>query len=271
MLICLITRIAWWSIKRCCYFIKKVSATTYERPAPTGNMFTNTMVKSIVSAAFYDAHDFTPRDWQISSASYLLECCRNPSRYKPQPILLVHTTSGGKSAVRDVVGYSTSGVVITIVPLLSLAADQVNKLKLLESNNPTVSAYNIDAICDGEAKRHLQVALSALPKDTNKTVFLERENLVLQTICLKEWLQFCWFSSWSGAIIIVFVLFLCCSSMSSGSGCRSSWPQFNIAILLFLLFCAVTLCFLSWLVLFLSFQDSIEFFFLYILWFLQSW
>ena len=135
-------------------------------------MSTDTMVKTKVSSAFRDTHGFIPRDWQKSAASYLLECCTRPSNHKPQPVLLVRTTSGGKSAVRDVVGYCTSGVVITIVPLLSLAADQVNKLKHLEAKDSTVSAYNIDAIRNGDAKRRLQGALSSLPSNTNKTVFL---------------------------------------------------------------------------------------------------
>jgi superfamily II DNA helicase RecQ len=127
-----------------------------------------------VTAAFEDAHGFAPRDWQRSTESYLLECCSRRSSSKPQPVLLVGTTrSDGESAVRDVVGYSTSGVVITVVPLLSLAADQVNKLKPLEAKHSTVSAYNIDSIRNGDAKRQLQVALCALPsKNTSKTIFL---------------------------------------------------------------------------------------------------
>jgi superfamily II DNA helicase RecQ len=62
------------------------------------------------------------------------------------------------------VGYSTSGVVITVVPLLSLAA--------LEAMDPTVLAYNIDSIRNGDVKCRLQVALCLLPKNTTKTVFL---------------------------------------------------------------------------------------------------
>ena len=85
---------------------------------------------------------------------------------------MLRTTSGGKSAVRDVVGYSMSGVILMIVPLLSLAADQVNKLKNLKDKDTTVLAYNIDAIRNRDAKRRLQQALSSLPKNTTKTVFL---------------------------------------------------------------------------------------------------
>jgi hypothetical protein len=58
--------------------------------------------------------------------------------------MLVRTTSGGKLAVHNDVGYCVGGVILTIVSLLSLAAHQVKKMEVLESRDPMVSAYNLD-------------------------------------------------------------------------------------------------------------------------------
>jgi superfamily II DNA helicase RecQ len=44
------------------------------------------------------------------------------------PLLLIRPTGGGKLAVRDTVGIILAGLVLTISPLLSLAADQADKV-----------------------------------------------------------------------------------------------------------------------------------------------
>ena len=42
---------------------------------------------------------------------------------------------GGNSAVWEIVGMLLGGVIVTIVPLLSPAVDQTNKMKVLIQNN----------------------------------------------------------------------------------------------------------------------------------------
>jgi hypothetical protein len=133
---------------------------------------TDALLTSVVATAFETVHGFAPREWQAQEASYILKCCCRPPTNKPQPILLVRTTSGGKSAVRDAVGVCTSGIVLTIVPLLSLAADQVQKLTKLQEKDPTFSCFNLDKVRNFRARRRLQEQLLALPPHTNKCVFL---------------------------------------------------------------------------------------------------
>jgi superfamily II DNA helicase RecQ len=44
----------------------------------------------------------------------------------PLALLVILPTDGGKSLVRDVVGIILGGVTLTIIPLLSLGADQTS-------------------------------------------------------------------------------------------------------------------------------------------------
>ena len=60
-------------------------------------------------------------------------------RFHPSPVLLVRPTGGGKSATRDVSGLLAGGVVLNIVPLLSLGADQEKKIQFYPSE------FGIDA------------------------------------------------------------------------------------------------------------------------------
>ena len=99
-----------------------------ERHGCCRSMSSELKASAMVAAAFEATHGFVPRPWQLKDAALLLKRCCRRSSSKPQPIMLVRTTSGGKSAVRDVVGYCVGGVILTIVPLLSLAADQVKKM-----------------------------------------------------------------------------------------------------------------------------------------------
>jgi superfamily II DNA helicase RecQ len=64
------------------------------------------------------------------------------------PVLLVCPTGGGKLSVRDVYSVIKGGVSLTISPLLSLGADQEEKLNLKASNSAgPVLAIHLDAIC----------------------------------------------------------------------------------------------------------------------------
>jgi superfamily II DNA helicase RecQ len=70
----------------------------------------------------------TPYPWQKEVTSHL--CLMNipDSGVRSGPVLLVRPTGGGKSSVRDVHVIMNFGVSLTITPLLSLGADQEEKL-----------------------------------------------------------------------------------------------------------------------------------------------
>jgi hypothetical protein len=80
----------------------------------------------VVMGAFVDGHGYMPYPWQISTTAHILST--------PDPVLLVRATGGGKSAVHNTLGLIREGVSLTIVPLLSLGADQVQKLQLMKQN-----------------------------------------------------------------------------------------------------------------------------------------
>ena len=102
---------------------------------------------------------------KMSSPSYPEEPCG--------AVLGVRNTGGGKSAVRDALGHLVCGVTLTICPLLSLAADQLSKLKLAAQNEGVVIiAKHLDKIRGNAARRQLSHALMTLSADTTASVFL---------------------------------------------------------------------------------------------------
>jgi hypothetical protein len=65
----------------------------------------------------------------------------------PIAILVVCPTGGGKSLLRDVCGITLGGVTLTIVPLLSLGADQTQKVNSRASLDClTVVAFHLDEL-----------------------------------------------------------------------------------------------------------------------------
>jgi hypothetical protein len=65
----------------------------------------------------------------------------------PGTVLLVRPTSGGKSSVRDIYSVMCAGASLTITPLLSLGADQTQKIRQNKSiNGGPVHAYLLDKL-----------------------------------------------------------------------------------------------------------------------------
>jgi hypothetical protein len=60
-------------------------------------------------------------------------------------VLVVRPTGGGKSLLRDIVGIILGGVALTVLPLLSLGADQTSKVHL-KSNFSTLYCYTVRAL-----------------------------------------------------------------------------------------------------------------------------
>ena len=66
-----------------------------------------------------------PHPWQVEATAHVLSMISpNMPDSEPGLVMLVQATGGGKSAVRDAIGLAAGGVILTIVPLLSLGADQ---------------------------------------------------------------------------------------------------------------------------------------------------
>jgi superfamily II DNA helicase RecQ len=96
------------------------------------------------------------------------------------PILLVRSTGGGKSAVRDVSGLLLGRIVLTIVPLLSLSADQTSKMAAFiqeiglapDPDGRVVQCINLDVLRDSRLNADVCQRLEAMKWDTADTTFL---------------------------------------------------------------------------------------------------
>ena len=101
--------------------------------------------------------------------------CRHlgdPSR--PKTLLLIDRTGGGKTHVTRVVGCVERGVVLIIVPLLALSADQLAKFKEGSQAYGTVEAHHMDELVkESRAKVFaLMRRINLLERDTTSTIFV---------------------------------------------------------------------------------------------------
>jgi superfamily II DNA helicase RecQ len=95
-------------------------------PADTSNRLTAaTGTTTMAAEAMQSVFAMAPHDWQEVAISHILALAKDNSCAL---LLLVRPTGGGKLAVRDTVGVILAGIVLTISPLLSLAADQTDKV-----------------------------------------------------------------------------------------------------------------------------------------------
>ena len=131
-----------------------------------------TTLHDIVSYSFNEGHGFAPHQWQTQVISHVLEGSSTQSSDRPRPFLICRCTGGGKSACRNTLGFIQGGVTLTIVPLLSLGADQTAKLQSLsDSNQLPVQIYHLDEYRASDANRSLCRLLHGLTDDT-VTIFL---------------------------------------------------------------------------------------------------
>ncbi len=102
--------------------------------------------RAFIKEEFEESFHRPPYEWQVDAVSHWLRMAMWPSRFQPMPVLMVRPTGGGKSATRDVTALLLgSCVVLTIVPLLSLGADQTLKIKRYENlYNLPVTPIHID-------------------------------------------------------------------------------------------------------------------------------
>ena len=121
-------------------------------PSPPNTPYALPLLEQAILLSFTDWHGKTARPWQVNACGEVMKRhTMQPTSFPIlRPVLLVRSTGGGKSAVRDVSGFLCGGISITIVPLLSLAADQTTKLTDLASSqslNHRLQVFNLDVIC----------------------------------------------------------------------------------------------------------------------------
>ena len=128
-----------------------------------------------IKQAFIDWHGKTARPWQVTACAELLRRhVEHPPDRMLRPLLLIRSTGGGKSAVRDITGILCGGIMLKIVPLLSLAADQTSKLLQLSIDQTLFhrfKVFNLDVIRSASLNNELRNHLEQLKSDADcKTI-----------------------------------------------------------------------------------------------------
>jgi superfamily II DNA helicase RecQ len=131
------------------------------------------ILKGIIESAFLLLHLFLPKEWQLFVTHSIL-MSSILSRAGPIPMLLCRPTGGGKSSVRDIVGFLIGGgVALCLVPLLALAGDQTTKLLAIANRQCNIKIYNLDEVKNSRRKKILQIQLlEDLDPISGETVFL---------------------------------------------------------------------------------------------------
>ena len=101
-------------------------------------------LQDISRHAMNEIWDWTPRDFQNEVIPRLLMMKCPP--YRPQALLMVQGTGGGKSAVAQTVGCVNCGVTVVIEPTLALSADQRSKVTRARNTYGPVLAYQLDSV-----------------------------------------------------------------------------------------------------------------------------
>ena len=161
---------------------------------PLSNVGDHRKLSESIMMCFSDWHGKTARQWQIEACEEVLwRHLHRPSSALLRPLLLVRSTGGGKSAVRDVSGFLCGGITLTIVPLLSLSADQTAKLSQLASDQQLTGRlhiFNLDVLRSKSLNDTLRSNLENLSykSATRVSLFsspqkLTNDPLWQQTIC----------------------------------------------------------------------------------------
>jgi superfamily II DNA helicase RecQ len=89
-------------------------------------------------------------------------------------VLLVDRTGGGKSHVMRCAGVITRGIVLIVVPLLSLAADIIQKFDNDDDSHGIIDAihFNEDIGSDNDRRAQLIADMCAIKRSTRRTLFL---------------------------------------------------------------------------------------------------
>jgi superfamily II DNA helicase RecQ len=115
-----------------------------------------------------------PRPTQKEPIARLLDMVSAESDSYPSTFVLVAPTSRGKSLIRDIVGRILRGVYWTICPLLSLSADQTEKMAQYQKENQDdgIRAIHIDTIKEDADIANVTKKILAMHEDSTRVAAL---------------------------------------------------------------------------------------------------
>jgi superfamily II DNA helicase RecQ len=144
--------------------------STFLAPTDTADLPSDHNSTTVVEEAMQSVFGMLPHDWQQDTIHQIITLAKDNSCAL---LLLVWPTGGGKSAVRDTVGVILADVVLTISPLLSLAADQTDKVGSRASQEyGNVLSFHLDEIRDRNKQQAVATSVTNMALDTTQTVFL---------------------------------------------------------------------------------------------------
>jgi hypothetical protein len=121
----------------------------------------------------------------------------HPFRRQASSIFHLSLHRGGKSACQNTLSFIQSGVTVTILPLLSLGADQTAKLQSLAgASHLPIKLYHLDKYRAGDANRSLRRLIHQLtepltPKFVSLEVNLQRMVQLSSVVDKKTICSFC--------------------------------------------------------------------------------
>ena len=127
-------------------------------------------LSDISTQAMQAIWDRTPQNFQKEAIPRLLMMRCLPHR--PEALLLVQGTGGGKSAVAQMVGCVECGATMIIEATLGLAADHRSKVKRAWNVYGPILSYQLDLIKKPHLIKKLQDKLRGLGRNFNITIFM---------------------------------------------------------------------------------------------------
>ena len=76
---------------------------------------------------------------------------------KPCTLLYIDRASNGKTHITHVIGVCENGITLTIIPILTLLADQMSKFSNANQSYETIKAHHIDEIYKESRLKYNQV------------------------------------------------------------------------------------------------------------------
>mmetsp|Transcript_15996 Transcript_15996/g.27214 ORF Transcript_15996/g.27214 Transcript_15996/m.27214 type:complete len:404 (-) Transcript_15996:1753-2964(-) len=149
-------------------FVPQTAAEIAERQRIGEEMWELRQTIRFVSREIFGTNNL--RTYQMKA----LVGCLNPI-YCESKMLFVTRTGYGKSHVMRTLGVVLGGVVVIFVPLLSLSADQMNKMKEANQNYGTVETHHLDEFPTDDGDQtldNLVNRIAQLQDDTTSTIFL---------------------------------------------------------------------------------------------------
>jgi len=146
----------------------EIAATQRRNDRITHNFNATVQMFEYLSRCIFETNEL--RDYQKRA----LVRCIDPM-YNDSKLLLVTRTGSGKSHIMRTLGVAMNGIVVIFIPLLSLSADQMVKMKEAKQILGSVETHHLDELPTndgGESLQKIVNRMSQLQEETTSTMFL---------------------------------------------------------------------------------------------------